>query len=132
MSRPKGLAKTGGRAKGTPNRATSELKEILKACSYEPATQLLRKYQELTVSDQVKVDLKLLEFLYPRPKAQIEQMPRIAERSGEVNFEMLSDAELGIKSREIMKRMLVSKKNYAEDLLELIQFVRPDLFKLDQ
>jgi hypothetical protein len=129
MSRPKGLPKTGGRKKGTPNRSTSELKDLLASCDYEPATQLIRKYPELTISEQVKVDIKLLEFLYPRPKVQVEPTPLPDEDSEDANLTTEPDSELKNRSQEIMRRLLVAKKNYAEDLLELIQSVRPDLFK---
>ena len=40
--RPPGLPKTGGRAKGTPNRATAALKEKLAALGYDPVDELVK------------------------------------------------------------------------------------------
>lgn len=40
MSRPKGLPKTGGRQKGTPNKVTADIKEIAQSFGREAITHL--------------------------------------------------------------------------------------------
>lgn len=41
MSRPKGLPKTGGRQKGTPNKVTADIKEIAQSFGQEAITHLV-------------------------------------------------------------------------------------------
>lgn len=41
MSRPKGLPKTGGRQKGTPNKITADIKEIAQSFGHEAITHLV-------------------------------------------------------------------------------------------
>lgn len=68
MGRPKGLPKTGGRIKGSPNKRSQEFLAILAKHSYNPLEALLSKYSDLSLDEQMKIDLKLLEFTYPKFK----------------------------------------------------------------
>lgn len=70
MGRSKGSKKTGGRSKGTPNKRTDELLALLDEFSYNPVRALMQKYSNLSSSEQLKVDLKMLEHVYPKLKDQ--------------------------------------------------------------
>ena len=68
--RPVGLPKTGGRKKGTPNRATLELRERLAALGCEPAEELVKIAQDSKTSVETKVQIfsTLMPYLYPKRK----------------------------------------------------------------
>lgn len=94
MSRPTGYAKTGGRIKGQHNRRTYELVSILDSFKYDPLKSILEKYPGLPQGDQLKIDLKLLEYVYPKLK---EQPANPLETSSELN---------GMRPGEVAKRLL--------------------------
>ncbi len=62
MPRCKGLPKTGGRAKGTPNRRTQNIVEKLEALGCDPIAGLahiaMNKKQKLGVRKDVPVELR--------------------------------------------------------------------------
>lgn len=64
----KGSVKTGGRKKGTPNKKTSELMQILG--SFNPVEKLKEIFAR-TEDDalQAKICLDLLKYIYPQRKA---------------------------------------------------------------
>jgi len=68
--RPKGLPKTGGRKKGTPNRATVLLGEKLAANGYDPADELMRIAADVRTPLElsVHIHLALLPYIYPKRK----------------------------------------------------------------
>lgn len=101
MSRPIGLPKTGGRRKGTPNKKTQRILEVFESLNYDPAQALLHKYQFLSLKDQLLIDLKLMEYIYPRvtslkvendpsdlnnPYSEIEQMSSEEKRNLQIRF----------------------------------------------
>lgn len=45
MAKPKGSPKTGGREKGTPNKRTQELVDILEEKGFSPASEIIRLYR---------------------------------------------------------------------------------------
>ena len=88
--------KHGGRAKGTPNRKTFEFERLLKENNYDPLNELLKLLREdcfekisdlldqaespeerveilkattLTLKDRAQLNMKMLDFLYPKLKA---------------------------------------------------------------
>jgi hypothetical protein len=69
MAKPIGSAKTGGRQKGIPNKNSFKLEEILGSYNYNPLHELLKKYPLLDIENQIKIDLKILEYIYPRLKS---------------------------------------------------------------
>jgi hypothetical protein len=69
MAKLKGSPKTGGRVKGTPNKSTKVLGELIKSYDYDPVASLLNKYDHLSIEEQTKIDLKLLEYIYPKFKS---------------------------------------------------------------
>jgi hypothetical protein len=68
--RPVGLPKTGGRQKGTPNRATAVLRDKLAALGCDPAEELVRIAQNPKTKDESKVQIysSLLPYVYPKRK----------------------------------------------------------------
>jgi hypothetical protein len=70
MSRPKGLPKTGGRQKGTPNRSTKRFQESLDNLGFDIAEAAVKLFNSSTREDFKLNCLKLLaEYSCPRPKA---------------------------------------------------------------
>ena len=91
MPRPKGLPKTGGRAKGTPNKRTQSVTEKLAALGCDPIEGLahiaMNKKQKLGVRKDVPIELRaqmykeLAQYVAPKRKAaEIEtQEPRCVQ-----------------------------------------------------
>lgn len=62
-------AKTGGRRKGTPNRRTLLLADILEKAGLDVPVRVSELLPALSPKEQVDVLLKLMEYLYPKRKA---------------------------------------------------------------
>ena len=120
MGRPSGSSKTGGRVKGTPNKRTLELVDILETAKYNPIRQILSKYQDLSTAEQLKVDLKILEYLYPKPKDQQVIDSSSALDSG--SLEGISDDEIK-RRKQLYKSILFGNEsglvNALQNALEL-------------
>lgn len=58
-----------GRKKGTPNRQTRLLDEILAAANVEPVKAIMELLPHLEPKQQVDVHLELMGYLYPKRKA---------------------------------------------------------------
>jgi hypothetical protein len=71
--RPKGIGKTGGRKKGTPNKTTVELREFFSSVLRDPAyrAQLLTKARLGTLPPPVEIALWYYEM--GKPKETIDQ-----------------------------------------------------------
>src|SRR3989442_4275853 len=69
--RPTGLPKTGGRKKGTPNKATLVLTEELAALAYDPLRELvsIAKDRKTPVELRVRIHSEFLPYIYPKRKA---------------------------------------------------------------
>jgi hypothetical protein len=68
--RPVGLAKTGGRQKGTPNRATISLQDKLAGLGCDPLGELVRiaRDSKTKVETTVQIYFALLPYLFPKRK----------------------------------------------------------------
>lgn len=86
MGRPKGLAKTGGRKAGTPNRNTQALIEILDSLGCNPIEVLARIALDPTTKPELKVRCfaELAQYVHPKRRAtdislieSIEQQPKL-------------------------------------------------------
>ena len=64
--RPKGTAKTGGRAKGTPNRITSDVKGWINNLLDKNAERLERDFLLLSPKERFFVAEKLLQYTTPK------------------------------------------------------------------
>lgn len=71
MARPKGIAKTGGRQLGTPNRKTHELAEKLQALGCDPIEGLARLAMEEKTAPELRVRCyaELAQYVHPKRKA---------------------------------------------------------------
>ena len=71
MARPKGLPKTGGRVRGTPNKATDALAQKLAKLGCDPIEGLAK----IALDPETKAELKvrclseLAQYVYPKRKA---------------------------------------------------------------
>ena len=68
--RPKGLPKTGGRVKGTPNKKTSAVLEIVEASGYSPINRLLEMAQEAYDEGNEEREIAIIGRLMPYVYAQ--------------------------------------------------------------
>ena len=69
IGRPLGLPKTGGRAKGTPNKATQSLREKLADLGCDPVQELVRIAQNSKIEDtKIEIYTKFLPHLHPKRK----------------------------------------------------------------
>jgi hypothetical protein len=68
MSRPKGLAKTGGRTKGTPNRDVLSI-ELLEQYNFNPLNDLIAILPQLPPESKAATLLKLMEFIFPKRRS---------------------------------------------------------------
>ncbi len=66
MAAPKGHPRYGGRKKGTPNKATQTVREILALAGLDVPNELAKILPSLPVDLQVKVLLELMQYLYPK------------------------------------------------------------------
>jgi hypothetical protein len=68
---PKGI-KYGGRKVGTPNKVSSELKEVLSSYSLNEFKYLNANIERLTLSERLVFFLKVLPFVLPKNVAHEE------------------------------------------------------------
>ncbi len=69
MSRQKGTPKTGGRAKGTPNKITGTLKEFVSALIDDNREQMQKDLKALSPKDRLLVLEKLMQYTLPKQQA---------------------------------------------------------------
>jgi hypothetical protein len=60
--------KTGGRTKGTPNKATQITREIINEVADKLRPNLERDLAALDPKDRLQIWLKLVEFIVPKPQ----------------------------------------------------------------
>lgn len=66
--RPRGLPKTGGRQKGTPNKSTSLLREKLDALACDPVEELVKIARQPQTPPGLKVTIytTLMPYIFPK------------------------------------------------------------------
>lgn len=85
MSRIKGTSKTGGRAKGTPNKVTGSLKEFIKNLIDNNRSQIIADMQELEPYQRLLFIERLIGYVLPKQaavdiKSQIDAEYKALER----------------------------------------------------
>ena len=80
MPRSQGLPKTGGRKKGTPNKTTQDLKELLETMNLNIPEQICQLLPQLPVEKRTDVLLNLLSYIYPKRRAIEHQIEVEANR----------------------------------------------------
>lgn len=84
MGRKKGCLKTGGRKKGTPNKATQTAKEWIVQTLSANWEQMKSDLKVLEPKERLQLLFKLLEYVAPKQR----------ETSNNINFEDLTDEEM--------------------------------------
>lgn len=70
--------KTGGRAKGTPNRTTAETKELLQSIISNELDNILVLLQKLEPKERIDAVIKLLPYIVPKQQEiAIDNKPMI-------------------------------------------------------
>lgn len=93
MSRPKGIPKTGGRVKGTPNKVTYSLKEWITSLINKQRTQIEQDLQELEPKERLQMIEKLMQYVIPKQAAQQVKL----------DFDNLTDEQLQQIINELTK-----------------------------
>jgi hypothetical protein len=101
--RPIGLPKTGGRKRGTPNRATVVLREKLAALGCDPAEELVKIAQDskTLVESKVHIYSTLMPYLYPKRKLIDDS----DEERGSVNVQAISPEEALELARDLISQL---------------------------
>ena len=86
--------KHGGRQAGTPNKMTSELREILKGIFCNHIEKLPEELSQLTVKERLDFIIKLLPYIMPK----LETIP-ISEKK---EFKEITPQTAGTMTREEM------------------------------
>jgi hypothetical protein len=95
-----GKPKTGGRSKGTPNKKTLGLAEILESQGVEPVSELLKLMPNLTPKEQADVYKDLMAYLYPKRKAmEVSADPATLEQIKPTALDMVSLVDLIKRAR---------------------------------
>lgn len=86
MAKPKGSPKTGGRQKGTPNKTTTEMKEIITKFTFKQLDTLKDDFKELQPNERVKYTIELAKLVLPKDITMEEkhQLPPAVQQLYEV------------------------------------------------
>jgi hypothetical protein len=74
--------KTGGREKGTPNKTTKELKQVLHSVIEQQLETIEEDLQKLDPKDRLNILLRLVEYVLPKQREQ------------KIDFNSLTDTEI--------------------------------------
>ncbi len=86
MARRKGTPKTGGREKGTPNKTSAQVKELITDLLQDNAEQIRQDFAQLTPAERIKAVGQLAAYIVPKQTAvSIEQQAAI-EKEGLLLF----------------------------------------------
>lgn len=66
MPRLKGTAKTGGRKKGTPNKATNDMRKWLKSFLDQNQEQIEKDFKALEPKERIQAFERLLQYTLPK------------------------------------------------------------------
>lgn len=62
--------KTGGRKRGTPNKATAKVKEVFQNFGFCPLSLIIELSEGLSPSERISILMKILPYLYPKRTPQ--------------------------------------------------------------
>ena len=62
--------KTGGRQKGTPNKATAKVKYMMETFLSDNQDEFISAWSDLNDKEKVQTYLKAAEFILPKPKPE--------------------------------------------------------------
>ena len=95
MARPKGMPKTGGRQKGTPNKVTSSVKGWLSCLIDKNRRQIEKDLKAVKPLERLQMLEKLMQYVVPKQNTV----------KAAVNFENLTDEELTALIGELTKEI---------------------------
>ena len=95
MGRVKGTPKTGGRAKGTPNKVTASVKDWLSGLIDKNRKQIEKDLKQLEPKERLQVLEKLMQYVVPKQQAV----------SADVNIDRLSDEQLDSLIEELTREV---------------------------
>lgn len=95
MSRPKGISKTGGRSKGTPNKVTSEMKHWIQQLIDDNREQLEGDLMQLEPRERWQVIERLMNYCIPKQRSI----------DTDINLELLSDDQLNSVVNSLYKQI---------------------------
>ena len=93
--RAKGTQKTGGRAAGTPNRTTAEMKTWLSGLIDKNRRQIEKDLKRLEPKDRLLILERLMQYTVPKMQAVTAQ----------IDLNKLSDEQLNILINELTKNL---------------------------
>ncbi len=93
MARIKGSKKTGGRQKGTPNKATTEMRTWLKDFLDNNQAQIEKDFKALEPAQRLQMFERLLQYT----------LPKMQSVNASIDLNTLSEAQLDTIINEITK-----------------------------
>lgn len=84
MARPKGIPKTGGRKRGTPNKVTGTVKEWLATIIDNNRMQFEKDLKSVPPLERLKVISSLLPYI----------IPKMQNVTAQIDFDKLTESEL--------------------------------------
>lgn len=114
MPRPIGLPKTGGRQKGTPNKRTEILRDVLEKLDCDVPQRLVTLLPQLSPDRQADVLLELLQYVFPKRKAEEPVQPTVGltlEQTKNFFFNITADPETKRAAELVAERISGGKTN---------------------
>lgn len=99
MGRTKGTPKTGGRAAGTPNKVTADLREWISCIIDDGREQFIKDLKTLDPMDRVRIYTGLLNYVLPK-QAPVSTDPE--KRKEATNFTIIVQSD---DDADLMKKM---------------------------
>ena len=89
--RPKGTPKTGGRQKGTPNKVTAPLKELIKQFAIDKWPEFLESWENMESNkDKCDTYTKVLQYLLPK-MASVDVSGKVEKPTWEEELKQMSE-----------------------------------------
>lgn len=89
--RPKGTPKTGGRQKGTPNKVTAPLKELIKQFAIDKWPEFLESWEHMESNkDKCDAYTKVLQYLLPK-MASVDVSGKVEKPTWEEELKQMSE-----------------------------------------
>jgi hypothetical protein len=95
--RPPGYPKTGGRQKGTPNKATKDVAEKLEALGCDPIVGLAEFAMDRRKTDEIRVRcyIELAQYLHPKRKPVDISIEQPTVMNVTTNLDLTPDSDGG-------------------------------------
>ncbi len=91
MARPKGTPKTGGRKKGTPNKTTAEIKELVAQLVGENIEDFKKEFKTLETAEKISIIKNLLPYVIPRQTETKHSLDKELSQALKKSMENMND-----------------------------------------